>query len=133
MSAPDTTPIQITTTDEIAGVRNATTLGIVIGIAIRSRGVGGNIIAGLDAIGNGNALGEYRDELAAVRHEALAQMTREAQERGAHAVIGVRYDTAEVGREMVEVVAYGTAIDSNAPGRAEPRVHCARLCTRSWT
>jgi uncharacterized protein YbjQ (UPF0145 family) len=110
MSTANSTPIQIATTDGIAGVCIATTLGVVVGIAIRSRGVGGNIIAGLDALGNGSALGEYRDDLAAVRQEALAQMTWEAQERGAHAVVGVRYDTAEVGREMVEIVAYGTAV-----------------------
>ena len=110
MSAGNDAPVCIVTTDGIAGARIATTLGVVVGIAIRSRGVGGNIMAGLDALGNGGALDEYRDDLAAIRREAFARMGREAGELGANAVVGVRFDTAEVGREMVEVVAYGTAV-----------------------
>jgi uncharacterized protein YbjQ (UPF0145 family) len=92
------------------GHRIATSLGLVVGIAIRSRGVSGNIMAGLDALGNGNALAEYRDHLIAIRREALARMAAEAEGRGANAVVGMRYDSAEVGLEMVEVVAYGTAV-----------------------
>ena len=110
MSAGNDAPVCIATTDGIAGARIATTLGVVVGIAIRSRGVGGNIMAGLDALGNGSALDEYRDDLAAIRREALARMAAEAEELGANAVVGLRFDTAEVGREMVEVVAYGTAV-----------------------
>ena len=98
------------TTDQISGARIAATLGVAVGIAIRSRGVGGNIMAGLDALGNGGALDEYRDHLAAIRREALARMGRAAAKLGADAVVGVRFDAAEVGREMVEVVAYGTAV-----------------------
>ena len=55
-------------------------------------------------------LDEYRDLLAATRREALARMGREAEDLGATAVTGLRFDSAEVGREMVEVVAYGTAV-----------------------
>jgi len=110
MNTSETPAMRIATTDGIAGAQIATTLGVVVGLAIRSRGVGGNIMAGLDALGNGNALGEYRDHLTAIRREALGQMCREATGRGANAVVGVRFDTADVGHEMVEVVAYGTAV-----------------------
>src|SRR5687768_16239826 len=110
MNTPNAAPIRIATTDGIAGAHIAMTLGVVVGIAIRSRGVAGNIMAGLDALGNGSALDEYRDLLAAIRREALARMGQEAEGMGATAVVGVRFDTAEVGREMVEVVAYGTAV-----------------------
>jgi uncharacterized protein YbjQ (UPF0145 family) len=110
MSTPNTDPLRSATTDAIAGARIVTTLGVVIGIAIRSRGVGGNIMAGLDALGDGSALAEYRDDLTAIRREAVTQMEARAREIGANAVVGVRYDTAAVGREMVEVVAYGTAV-----------------------
>src|SRR5215217_1328417 len=110
MNISEAPSIRIATTDGITGTRVATTLNIVIGIAIRSRGVGGNIMAGLDALGNGRALDEYRDDLAAIRRDALARMAAEAEKLGANAVVGVRFDTAEVGREMVEVVAYGTAV-----------------------
>jgi uncharacterized protein YbjQ (UPF0145 family) len=102
--------MRIATTEGIAGHRIATTLGVVIGIAIRSRGVGGNIMAGLDALGNNGALAEYRDTLTTIRRDALAQLAAEAAAMGANAIVGVRFDTAAVGREMVEVVAYGTAV-----------------------
>jgi uncharacterized protein YbjQ (UPF0145 family) len=115
MNTSNSGPICIATTDEIAGARIAETLGVVIGIAIRSRGVGGNIMAGLEALGNGGALDEYRDDLAAIRREALARMAAEAEGLGADAVVGVRFDAAEVGREMVEVVAYGTAVALQVP------------------
>jgi uncharacterized protein YbjQ (UPF0145 family) len=110
MNTSDTTPIRLATTDGVAGSQIAATLGIAIGLAIRSRGVGGNIMAGLDALGNGSALAEYRDDLVAIRREALARMAAEAERLGANAVVGVHFDAAEVGREMVEVVAYGTAV-----------------------
>ncbi len=110
MNTPNAAPVRIVTTDGIAGARITATLGAVVGIAIRRRGVGGNIAAGLDALGDGSALDEYRDLLAATRREALARMGRAAEGLGANAVIGLRFDTAEVGREMVEVVAYGTAV-----------------------
>src|SRR5215213_479705 len=110
MTAPNAAPICMATTDGIAGAHIAMTLGVVVGIAIRSRGVAGNIMAGLDALGNGSALDEYRDLLAACRGEALARMGQAAEGLGATAVIGMRFNCAEVGREMVEVVAYGTAV-----------------------
>ena len=110
MNTPNCAPVCVATTDGIAGAGIAATLGVVVGLAIRTRGVGGNIMAGLDALGNGGALDEYRDLLAAIRREALARLATEAEGLGADAVVGVRFDAAEVGREMVEVVAYGTAV-----------------------
>jgi uncharacterized protein YbjQ (UPF0145 family) len=110
MSAGNVAPVCIATTDGIAGARIAMTLGVVVGIAIRSRGVGGNIMAGLDTFGNGSALDEYRELLATCRGEALARMGQAAEGLGANAVIGTRFNCAEVGHEMVEVVAYGTAV-----------------------
>src|SRR5829696_7095153 len=110
MNTPNAAPVSLATTDGIADAQIAMTLGVVVGLAIRRRGVGGNIMAGLDALGNGSALAEYRDDLAAIRRDALARMTTEAEGLGATAVVGVRFDAAEVGREMVEVVAYGTAV-----------------------
>jgi uncharacterized protein YbjQ (UPF0145 family) len=110
MNAPNPATIRIATTDGVAGARIAATLGVAVGLTIRTRGVGGNIMAGLDALGDCGALDEYREDLAAIRREALARMAAEAEARGATAVVGVRFDAADVGREMVEVVAYGTAV-----------------------
>jgi uncharacterized protein YbjQ (UPF0145 family) len=110
MNISQTASNHIATTDGIAGAPIASTLGMVVGIAIRSRGFAGTIMAGLDALGNGSALDEYRDLLTTIRREALARMGREAERLGANAVVGVRFDTAESGHEMVEVVAHGIAV-----------------------
>jgi uncharacterized protein YbjQ (UPF0145 family) len=112
MTTPNSDPIRVMTADGPDGMRIVSTLGVVIGIAIRSRGVGGNIMAGLEALAsaNGSAMDEYRDDLLAIRREAIERMSREAKELGANAVIGMRFDAADVGREMVEIVAFGTAV-----------------------
>ncbi len=78
-------------------------------IVVRRRDLGATIMAGSDALGNSGALGEDGEELAAARQEALARMAALAAERGANAVIGVRFDMAEAGHDMSELVAYGTA------------------------
>ena len=100
----------IATTEGLAGRRTVAALGLVLGVAVRRRGLGANIMAGFDALGDGTALDEYRDQLAAIRREALTPMAAEAEELGANAIVGMRFDTAEVGHDMVEVVAYGTAV-----------------------
>ncbi len=100
----------VATTESIAGRRTVAALGLVLGIAVRRRGLGANIMAGFDALGDGTALDEYRDQLAAIRREALTPMAAEAAGLGANAIVGVRFDSAEVGHDMVEVVAYGTAV-----------------------
>ena len=115
MSTSNEVPIRIATTDRVAGAQVAKMLGVVVGIAVRTRGIGGNIMAGFDALGDGGALAEYRGDLVAIRREALARMAAEAEGLGADAVVGVRFDAAEVGREMVEVVAYGTAVALRDP------------------
>ena len=102
--------MRIATTEGLAGRRTMAALGLVLGVAVRRRGLGANIMAGFDALGDGTALDEYRDQLAATRREALARMAAEAAGLGANAVVGMRFDTAEVGHDMVEVVAYGTAV-----------------------
>jgi uncharacterized protein YbjQ (UPF0145 family) len=109
MSAGETR-MTIATTDGIAGHRTVVTLDLVLGLAIRSRGLSGNIMAGLDAHRNAGALDEYRDSLLAVRAEAIAQMVMQARNLGANAIVGVRFDTAAAGHDMSEIVAYGTAV-----------------------
>jgi uncharacterized protein YbjQ (UPF0145 family) len=37
-------------------------------------------------------------------------MMQHAAEKGANAIVGVRYDATEMGEAMTEVLAYGTAV-----------------------
>jgi uncharacterized protein YbjQ (UPF0145 family) len=100
----------VATTEGLAGRRTVAAHGLVLGVAVRRRGLGANIMAGFHALGNGGALDELGDELAAGRREALAQLVARAGELGTNAVVGVRFDTAEVGHDMVEIVASGSAV-----------------------
>ena len=102
----------IVTTETIAGQRIATTIGQIYGLAVRTRGIEGNIMAGLANLEhlNGDALGEYLATLGATRDEAVARMAARATALGANAVVQMRFDTALVGHEMSEVIAYGTAV-----------------------
>jgi uncharacterized protein YbjQ (UPF0145 family) len=115
--------VLIATTEGIAGQQIVATLGLVLGITVRERSLGGNIMAGLKALGNGSALEEYGEELAEVHYAALARMAALAIERGANAVVGVRFDTAAVGHDMSEIVAYGTAVvTQEIPGNSHQPV-----------
>jgi uncharacterized protein YbjQ (UPF0145 family) len=101
----------ITSTDTIAGQGIVATLGFVFGLAVRTRGLGGNITAGLRTLGgNSGALLEYAHDLSETRREAIEHLITQARDLGANAVVGLRFDAAEVGYEMSEIVAYGTAV-----------------------
>ena len=105
-------PMIVATTETIAGQRIVATIGQVLGLAVRTRGIEGNIMAGLahfPAV-DGNAMAEFVASLLVARDEAIARMVTQATECGASAVVGVRFDCAAVGREMSEIVAYGTAV-----------------------
>ena len=56
------------------------------------------------------AVREFIDVCEAARHDAFAQMVSHAQELGADAVIGTRYDATEFSRGVTEVLCYGTAV-----------------------
>jgi uncharacterized protein YbjQ (UPF0145 family) len=99
----------IATTENIAGYRTVTTLGEVFGLVVRSRGLGGNIIAGLRTIVGGE-IHEYTSLLEETRRQALDRMVTNATTMGANAVVMMRFDSSEIGQMMSEIVAYGTAV-----------------------
>jgi uncharacterized protein YbjQ (UPF0145 family) len=100
--------MMIVTTDNIAGHRVTATLGQVFGVVVRSRGIGGNIVAGLRSIVGGE-IHEYTQLLEEARRHAVDRMVANATAMGANAVIMMRFDSAEIGQTMSEIVAYGTA------------------------
>ena len=99
----------IATTEEIAGHRITETKGEVFGLVVRSRGLGGNIAAGLRSLGGGE-IKEYTEMLEDTRRQALDRMTKNATVMGANAVVRMQFDSSELGQTMSEVVAYGTAV-----------------------
>lgn len=98
----------IATTETIAGHRVVTTLGQVFGVIVRSRGIGGNIVAGLRSIVGGE-IHEYTQLLEEARRHATERMVANATAMGANAVLMMRFDSSEIGETMSEIVAYGTA------------------------
>ena len=99
----------IATTPFIAGYRVAETRGQVFGLVVRSRGLGGNLIAGLRSIAGGE-IHEYTSLLEDTRRQAIDRMVQNATLVGANAVISMRFDSSEIGQTMSEIVAYGTAV-----------------------
>ncbi len=99
----------IVTTENIAGHRTVATLGQVFGLVVRSRGIGGNFMAGLRSIVGGE-IHEYTRLLEEARRHAIDRLVTNATAMGANAVIMMRFDSAEIGQTMSEIVAYGTAV-----------------------
>jgi len=106
---PQPTEIPCTTAFSISGCRIVKELGIVRGLTVRTRGIGGRFQAGVSAIVGGK-VDAYIDMCEQARSEALQHMIDHARAMGANAVIGMRYDTTEIAEGMDEVLAYGTAV-----------------------
>src|SRR5208337_2567014 len=101
-------PMIVATTENVAGHRTVQTLGQCFGVVVRSRGLGGNLMAGLRSIVGGE-IHEYTQLLEEARRHALDRLVQNATAMGANAVLMMRYDSAEIGNTMSEIVAYGTA------------------------
>jgi uncharacterized protein YbjQ (UPF0145 family) len=101
--------IIVTTGNEVAGHDIVEYLAIVRGIVVRATSIGKGIIGGFKALGGGN-IKEFIEVCESARHDAYQQMIVHAQEVGAHAVIGMRYDAGEFSAGVTEVLAYGTAV-----------------------
>jgi uncharacterized protein YbjQ (UPF0145 family) len=99
----------VVTTENVAGHRVLETKGQVFGVVVRSRGLGGNIMAGLRSLGGGEII-EYTQMLEEARRHAVDRMVKNARLMQANAIVMMRFDSAEMGQTMSEVVAYGTAV-----------------------
>ena len=101
--------ILTSTTFNVTGYRVVRHLGVVRGVTVRSRGLGGQIAASLRTLAGGK-IHEYVSLCEETRGEAFDLMLQHAREMGANAIIGVRYDATELAENMTEVLAYGTAV-----------------------
>jgi len=99
----------ITTAFELDGYKVVKQLGIVRGITVRSRSLIGNIGAGIQTLFGGN-ISLYQELCEKARQEAYEIMIMHAEQIGANAIIGMRYDANDVAAGVTEVLAYGTAL-----------------------
>ena len=101
----------VTTTPTIEGRRIEQYFGLVAGEAILGANIFRDLFAAVRDVVGGRS-GAYERVLADARRTAIAEMTAEAAELGANAVIGVDIDYETVGRDgsMLMVTACGTAV-----------------------
>ena len=101
--------VLVVTTPYVTGYRVAEVKGEVFGLVVRSRGLGGNILAGLRSLGGGE-IKEYTELLEQSRLQAIERLLANAAAMGANAVISMRFDSSSLADYMSEIVAYGTAV-----------------------
>lgn len=101
--------MQNTTAFTLSGTRIVRELGTVRGLVVRSRSVLGNIGAGLQTLFGGD-ITLYTELCEQARQDAFTRLCQHATERGANAIVGLRYDATEVAQGVTEVLCYGTAV-----------------------
>jgi uncharacterized protein YbjQ (UPF0145 family) len=98
-----------TTAFTLDGFRVVENLGVVRGITVRSRSIFGTIGGSLQTLLGGN-ITLFTELCEKTRAEAFEMMVGHAEERGANAVVGIRYDATELMQGVSEVLCYGTAV-----------------------
>jgi uncharacterized protein YbjQ (UPF0145 family) len=103
--------VQVSTTFTIEGYEIHEYKGIVRGITVRAPTISQGIVGGLKNIVGGR-IGAYTQMCEQARMQAYSDMVRHAQQMGANAIVGVRYDASEVVSKgsATEVLCYGTAV-----------------------
>jgi uncharacterized protein YbjQ (UPF0145 family) len=99
----------ITTAPTLAGYVVVRNLGVVRGITVRSRSIIGNFFGGLQSLFGGN-ISIYTNLCEQARVETYNLMCQQARQRGANAIIAMRYDATELMAGLTEVLCYGTAV-----------------------
>ena len=84
-----------TTTETIPGKEIKETLGVVTGNIVQSKHIGRDIMAGLKTLIGGEITG-YTEMLTEARDAAIRRMVESAEEKGADAVVGIRFTTSAI-------------------------------------
>ena len=99
----------ITTSGQVEGKTIAKTVGLVRGSTIRARHVGRDIMAALRGLVGGE-ITEYTKMMGEAREEAIQRMVEDAEQKGANAIISMRFTTSMVMSNASEILAYGTGV-----------------------
>jgi uncharacterized protein YbjQ (UPF0145 family) len=94
---------------ELPGFEITENLGVCYGLVVRSVGFAGAVTGGFKALRRGE-VSEYTSLLEDSRRHALDRLIENANLLEADAVIAVRFDSSEIGQQLTEIVAYGTAV-----------------------
>jgi len=104
-----TQAMPVTTAFEFPGWEVQRSLGTCFGLIVRSMGFAKGIGAGFKALAGGE-VGQYTQLLEDSRRHAMDRMIENARLMGANAIVGMRFDSSEIGETLTEIVAYGTAV-----------------------
>ena len=99
----------VTTALELPGMTVQQNLGVAFGLVVRSMGMVRGISAGFKALRQGEVT-QYTELLEDSRRHALDRMIENARLLGANAVVSMRFDSSEIGQQLTEIVAYGSAV-----------------------
>jgi uncharacterized protein YbjQ (UPF0145 family) len=111
--------MKVTTLETFAGRVIEETIGVVRGSAIWTRRISKNSTAGHRALEH-MTMNDVAEGLASVREKAEATMIRNATNMGANGIIGMKVELVELGNDMYQAIAYGTAVMSEALPAATP-------------
>ena len=101
--------LYVSTTFDVPGMRVTRFCGSTFGVVVRSMGFAKGIGAAFKSLAGGEVQ-QYTRLLEDSRRHALDRLVQNAQVLGANAVIGMRFDSSEIGQSLTEIVAYGTAV-----------------------
>lgn len=101
--------IPCSTSFDIPGATVQRSVGLAFGLIVRSIGVAKGFTGGIHSLKAGE-VPQYTEVVEEARRHALERLVAHAQQLGGNAVIGVRFDSSEVGENLSEIVAYGTAV-----------------------
>ena len=101
--------LPLTTAQELPGAQVAENLGLCFGLIVRSMGFAKGFTASFSALRSGE-VSQYTEVLEDSRRHAVDRMIANAHVLGADAIIAVRFDSSEMGQNLTEILAYGTAV-----------------------
>jgi uncharacterized protein YbjQ (UPF0145 family) len=111
--------LSVTTALEVPESKVTENLGVAFGLVVRSVGFAKGLTGGIRSLRQGE-VPEYTQVLEDARRHAIDRMLENARLLGANAVVGMRFDSAEMGQGLAEIVAYGTAVVVEpAPARSQ--------------
>jgi len=103
-------PFLVVTTPTVPGYEIVKVIGAVSGITVRTRGVGGKIVAGIESMFGGEVT-TYTYECEKARKESLQRLIENAQKVGANAIVGADFETSDILQGTATTFsAYGTAV-----------------------
>ena len=107
----DPSPLALPTTTalELPGRTIAANRGVVFGLVVRSMGITKSFTSAFSALRQGE-VSQYTQLLEDSRRHAIDRMVRNALLMGADAIVAVRFDSTEMGQQLTEILAYGTAV-----------------------